>query len=270
MRTIFIRHNLGSNSEILNDLWNRCEIAIHYQNIMSINPLDFSQPGCKSLERLLDYCETGAVVGLVCNSIKPSKMLVGIIPSGSKIIPIDRYGENYYYKTVQLHDVQEISLADYPVLGAIQPRLTTLTEWPSASVVLNAIVKREEIIPSVDVLSPGQLEVLCFEYLKAKGILQALILPIGRNLLHVDIMGLGNNDKTIIAQVTHSLDPKRIRDKLKVLRDYQAAERELYFFGPKSMFVGDTVVNFIPIESVFDALMNDPNELYRKMIDKMI
>jgi len=131
-KAIFIRHNMSSTREILVELWQNRQIAIHYEDIESTNPDDYKKKAARqAIKRLNEYCAEGVVVGAVYRKIRKAEMLVGIIPKESKIIPITRYGNGnrYIYKTVQLKNVREISFTDYPILDAIQPIRTALAEW---------------------------------------------------------------------------------------------------------------------------------------------
>lgn len=180
MKAVFIRHNLSTTEETLTDLWNRRLVALHYKNTKSIDPDDYDGWDRHAIRRLLDYCESGVIVGATYKRIKPEQMLIGIIETGSKIISTDDYGPKYIYKTVQLNNTKVISYIDYPLLAAIQPKGGTITGWPSAERCLQSVLGMKDMPANIYSLAPSQLEVLCYEYLRAKGILQALLLPIGR------------------------------------------------------------------------------------------
>jgi hypothetical protein len=270
-KAVFIRHKISTTPEILEDLWQRREIAIHFENIRSTNPDDYKDNAAKNaLKRLHTYCNQGAVVGAVYRQIRPTQIMVGIIPKGSSVTFTDRYGDNYIYKTVQLQKAKEISLLDYPLLDAIQPRLASITGWTSAFDLLYRIVFDQPVPIDVNYLSPGQLEVLCSEYLRMKGLLKFLLLPIGRNLQDIDILGLGGDDNKIIAQVTHSRQLSKVDKKLHMLKQYNGQEAILIFFGPKSCKLSDSEVDYIDIESVFDELQSCKDGVYHHAIEMML
>jgi hypothetical protein len=269
-KAVFIRHKMRTTTEILEDLWDKRQIAIHYEDKLSINPDDYEKAAAKNaLKRLHKYCNMGVVVGAVYRKIRPVDMLVGIIPKGSKITPINRYGKDYIYKVVQLQNVKEISLRDYPLLAAIQPRLATIIGWPGAFDSLYSIVFDKPIPIRLENLSPGQLEVLCQEYLRMKNILKVLLLPIGRNLQDIDILGIGDDGNKVIAQVTHSSQQSKIDSKLHILKQYKGQGGKLIFFGPKSCNIADSDVDYISIETVFGELRSNKEAIYPKAIKMM-
>ena len=267
-KAVFIRHKMSSTTEILEKLWNKRVIAIHYENIRSTNPDDYEDPAAKhALNRLHTYCNQGAVVGAIYRQIRPAQILVGIIKKGSEIKIFDEYGDKYIYKTVQLQDTKEVSLLDYPLLGAIQPRLTAIARWRGVSDLLWRIASNQRIPENVKYLAPGQLEVVCQEYLRMKGILKFLLLPIGRNLQDIDIVGIGNDGGRVIAQVTQSKKQAKVDKKLRILENYKGRGVKLIFFGPKSCNITSGEVEYIPIETIIPALISSQVPIYSKAID---
>lgn len=270
MRAIFIRHKLGSTPAILEDLWSKRRIAVRYANIRSANPDDYENPGRNALKRLWKYCDSSAIVGATFRKIRPTQMVVGVIEKGSRVEWTDEYGDDFIYKVVQLKNTQVISYYDYPLLAAIQPRLATVTGWPSAQKYLQAILDNERIPLDVKSLAPSQLEVICYEFLRMKGTIKALLLPIGRALPDVDIYGVGNEGE-IIAQVTHSTNHAKVKSKLNQLREYESTSTNLIFFGPEHCRIDDSAVQYIAIEEVFDSLFSAGDEtVYPRLIARML
>lgn len=85
MKEIYIRHNISSTKGILKALWDERLIALHYQDIESIDPKDYDSRGRKGLTRLSRFCKSGAICGANYRKLYPSKLLIGKIPEGSKI-----------------------------------------------------------------------------------------------------------------------------------------------------------------------------------------
>lgn len=269
MKAVYIRHKLDSTREILEDLWTRRLIAVHYADIRSTDPKEYDGPGRTALTNLWQYCESGAVVGASYRSIRPGAMIVGEIISGSRV-ELREYGGRIY-KTVRLRNAREVSYLDDILLAAIQPRQGTVTGWPSAQKYLEAVLKGRKIPCRVGSLAPCQLEVICYEYLRLKGILEALLMPIGRSLRDIDIYGISERGEGVIAQVTHSGQRRTIRGKLGRLKEYQSADTKLVFFGPESARFHDADVQYISIESAFDWLSCvDSNPIHHRMIRKML
>lgn len=273
MQTVFIRHNLIARPETLKYFWDERLIAIHYANSSSTNPDDYDSVGKQALKRLWRYCDSGAVVGATFRSIKSNQMLIGEIKKGSKVevVKIKKHPDynDYIYKTVKLQNVQEISYLDYPLLAAIQPRQATLTGWPSAEKYLLAILGKQKVKWDVKSLDPNQLEVICYEFLRMRGVLKALLLPIGRGTMDIDIYGIGQNDERVLAQVTHSTNLNTIQDKLIRLKEYKSKKSRLIFFAPDVTKFNDPDVQFISVEQVF-SILSEKKSVYHSMISKML
>lgn len=273
MDAVFVRHKMGdSTPEILNELWSKKLIAIHFGNNWSIEPKDYDSAGKKALTTLGKCCEFGAYVGADFREICPKTMLVGKIERGSKIEP--KKFDDFVYKVVQLKNCREISYLDYPLLEAIQPRQVTISNWPSAKKHLESILENKKLSFEVQSLAPSQLEVICYEYLRMKGIIEALLLPIGRNLKDVDILGINSNGEKIWAQVTYNKNSAEILSKIERLKNYGSKDSQLIFFGTKSQIelqkLIDNNVNYISVEDVFESLASNRNSVYHKMICSML
>jgi len=267
MKAMFIRHNMSSTKKILEELRSKRLIAIHFENQASVNPEDYNSAGEKALKKLWEYCESGAIVGADFRSLYPTLMLVGRIESGSKV-EAKKFGD-YIYKTVQLKNVQEISYKDYPLLSAIQPR-GTIKGWPSAQKYLEAILEKREVPWEVNSLHPSQLEIICYEYLIKEKHLSALLLPIGRSLPDIDIVGINRQGKNVYAQITHYNNTNKILEKIEKLKYYKSKNSLLFFFGPESQEIKNNDVKYISIEEVFSILTSDHTSIYYEMIRKML
>lgn len=268
METAFIRHNLGCKREILKHFWNNKLIAVHYKNIPSVNPDDYENVGKNSLIRLLYYCKNSALIGATYSELEPSKILVGELKKDSKITIEELFGN--YYKVIKLNNVRELSYIDYPILAAIQPRQGTFTGWPSASKILPAIYYKQKLDFDVFSLSPSQLEIVCYEFLRYKGIIKSLLLPIGRSLPHIDIFGVAPNRKNIIAQITFSKSKSEVFSKIELLRKYKSAKTILIFFGRAEFKFSDSDIKYLSIENVFKSLSkNNKEKIYKYALEKM-
>jgi hypothetical protein len=76
---------MSSTEEILRELWDLGLIALHYQDIDSVDPEDFPPPGRHALSRLWDYCEEGVIACATYRRIQPSAMRLGLIRKGSQV-----------------------------------------------------------------------------------------------------------------------------------------------------------------------------------------
>jgi hypothetical protein len=267
-KIIYVRHNLAEKD--VEFFYKNNLIALHYENINSTSPGDYKESsGRNALKRLWSYCNDGVIAATSYSSINPSKLKIGIIKKGEKIKIKKRNG--IFYKVVKLHNTKDISFVDYPILAALQPRQGTITGWPSAEKVVKAIYENKSLQKNVFSLSPSQIEVLCYEYLLREGIIDGLLLPIGRSLPHIDIFGISKSKVNIIAQVTFSNNPNVILSKMDLLKTYSAKKTKLIFFGRKDMIISEESVEYISIETVFNSLKKEAfsNYLIERMLDRV-
>jgi hypothetical protein len=273
--TLFIRHKMSSTPQILENLWKADLIAVHYTNSDSTDPEHYRAEGetsaANALSRLHSCLKTGAIVAASYRQIKPAMLKVGRIDQArSKIAPrrfTDPHLGDFTYKIVNLVDVQNIELRVYPILAAIQPRGGTLTGWPSAANILKAIIDKQPLSVSLESLHPSQLEVLCYEYLRNIDQLKYLLTPIGRNMYEIDICGIDSNGKMILAQVTHSNNKGTTEDKSKRLMAFEKQDCRLIYFGPLDAKLTEPKVVFVPIERVFEHMLERNKVLVEKMIN---
>lgn len=237
MQSVFIRHNCSSTERVLKQLWDQRLVALHYNDDSSVEPADYYPAGRTALKRMWSYCEEGALVGADFRKLNRAKMLVGKIEPGSRIVAKtftdEVTGESFTYKVVQLTNAVTVDYTDYPLLVGIQPRQATLTGWPSARLVLEAALTQSALPRNASTLHPSQLEVLCYEWLRSTDALERLVLPIGRGLIDIDILGTNSKGGQVIAQVTHSNNPHELLDKENRLLEHARVEDDIYFFLPE-------------------------------------
>lgn len=104
----------------------------------------------------------------------------------------------------------------------------------------------------------------------SKGLLAALLLPIGRSMVDIDIVGIDESDERVFAQVTHSANQRVVQDKMKRLEEYAAPTVKLILFGPTPARVTDSTVEFISIQDVFTSIWEDKNSIQHKMLMRML
>lgn len=294
MEVVFIRHKMSHTVGTLRELWLNKLIAVHFADVASTNPEDYPEKDRwrvrLAFNRLKKCCERGAIVGADFSVLHP-KMLVGEIKPRSKIEAIEvgegKLGKTkFIYKVVQLERAKEVSYTDYPLLLAIQPRRGTITRWQKAKRYLNAILGSGDIPWSVNSLAPSQLEVLCYEFLRSaktptKMKLDFLLMPIGRTLKDIDIVGVTMEGKKLFAQITHgSSNLKEMEEKINALRKYESPNTVLIFFGPEKLYekilekseLKSEIepIEYTPIEGVFKLLTSNENSSTYRMIQKML
>lgn len=270
MKAAFIRIKCSSTPEVLQQLWDKRYVVLHYGNNPSLDPNDYDDSGKKSLARLHKYCEEGRIIGADFRELRRDNMLVGRIKPGSKVkaIKFKGGGEAFWYKAVELTDTVEVPYTRYPVLMALQPRQTTLTGWPSAQKALQAALAGKPLPRDVSSLDPNQLEVLCYEWLRMNGHLARLIMPIGRSMCDIDIFGMNDAGNHVYAQVTHSTSHDTNDDKLERLLSHKNKKATLFYFAPEGFSTKKQGIQVVPIHGVFSDLLKD--EASFRMIRAML
>ena len=272
MKTVFIRHKMDATPQILEEFWEKRMIAVDFGDDFggeneSANPDDYTGSGKTALTRLQDYCKTGVIVGAAFMSIRRRDMLVGAIEKGSVIKVKERNGR--FYKVIQLKNVKEVSMIDYPLLMAIRPR-GTVTGWPSAKKYLTAIFNDTPIPTNVRSLAPSQLEIVCYEYLRMERGLYGLLLPIGKSLPDIDIFGIRSDGVNIIAQVTQGKSTGKLREKMEQLQKYSASNTNLIFFGRKDTRMEKQGIEYISVEDAFDIVAKEHPLIIERMLGNVM
>lgn len=274
MNEIYVRHNISSTKEILKNLWEERLIALHYQDIESLDPKDYESPGRKGLTRLFRFCKTGAICGANYRELYPSKLLIGRLPAGSQIELRKFFHKtrnlNLVYKVVKLEETKEIEISDYPLLAGVQPQRSAICKWPSANGCLKALIEGSPLPLAVTSLHFSQLEVICYEYLRKTEDIKALLAPIGRSMIDVDILGISDKSKRTLAQVTFSKNTETIKSKKSKLDKYKNENCKLYFFGPESKYFTDETIKYIKIEAMFEELISEKDSIHFTMICRML
>lgn len=272
---IFIRHKMDISPETLKALWNARKIAIHFGDTRKAREKGKWSKAYKTARKALDACcKNGAFVGAdfrEAGGEYVSKMLVGEIRRGTKIAE-ETLGSKHTYLTVQLKkkNAQVVSYVDYPVLLVGRYR-GTIGGWPKVEKILKAILKGKNLHRKVQSLGTGQLEVLCYEYLRKKEELNFLLIRIGGNLRDIDIFGIGKQGRYVCAQVTQNGDFNEISKKIEKLRAFSNGRKDVtsFFFGPdkfsKKCKNKYRLINYVRIKKdVFE------NRTLRKIVDKML
>jgi len=287
---VYIRHNMDSNPEIYKKLIENKWIAVHYEGLLiskdrkSTDPDDYEGQGRHVLKRLWGYCESGALVAADFSKYPPAKMLVGRIPSGSKIEPMifppseegevnkENYPEGATYRVVKLEDAVIFDYAEHPILRTAQPPGGgVVVRWKKIERHLKVLYKKKlgiptEIPPTVYDLDFAQLEVLCSEYLRRalappRMRVDYFLTPVGRGKKDTDIDGASRNAR-VLGQASFSSDIKEIEKKIENLRsfakEYNGSKRlVLVYFGPKECEPPKSQlkeIEYVPIEKVFDKM----------------
>lgn len=183
------------------------------------------------------------------------------------------------FKCVELVDPKEYRTD--PVLAAVRPRHGVFCRWRVGGRRAAALYEGEEPPRRVSSLTPGQLEALCYEYLRETFDDLRLFLPPGRTLPDLDIYAQSSYGDVVVAQVTHTrTSPKELEKKARAIRKIPGAEHRLVFAGRKTIRKvqeryenrddrshNDTATEFVPVEEVFEQMADRCPEFVSAMLN---
>lgn len=251
MKTFFCRHSskLDIDDETFNNLWENDYMAIHYptskhernetSDCESTNPNDYSGSAKKAINALNKISRHGGYVFSVYENQNDYK--IGLVEPNSEIELIEgKWGNKHgvkgrtaILKAIKFKKSKVLNRLDALSLTCAQPRQGTICEWSKVGKrvqnLMNGINKKKELSD----LTPDLQEVLCSEFLRS-GLdanlpkLISLLTPVGRTMKDVDIIGLEENGKRVIVQVTYSFEPQWKIDRLKKYRN--EADTDLILF----------------------------------------
>ena len=268
----FLRHNLGvyrnrsglpkdflpdETMNLLTEIWDADVAVLDYKEL----PLDRAYDpeayrehgGHKAIGILNELLRNGGYVAIVSHRSHPNYMKIGRVFPVSTSLPLRKFevtGE-YLYKAVPLIDARTLSIQENLGLFSQIPRQAAFSRWPSAAAAVNRFMRDESPDPDVVTsLHASQLEVLCYEYLRAnEGVLE-LLMPIGRSMQSVDIVARDGQGGKVWAQVTfhHGFN----RGKFTALRaGIEGGRNRLFYFGAGDDPGGHPGIEWVKIEEVF-------------------
>jgi hypothetical protein len=291
MTTYFCRHTqaLDIDGQTRKRLWDERRIAIHFphdkrgtlaeeSDNSSVDPEDYAGAGRRAMKALARLAAEG---GHVCAQHHGYEQVqVGRIDPGSKIDVLDgKWGKAWglegrtaKLKSLQLQKDKVVNACDYAVILVGRPRLGTLMRWPNAGKLIENLVEGNEAQITFETLSPDQQEILCSEFLRSQDArrfglpcLAHLILPVGRTMKDLDILGLATDGKRIFAQVTF-VPFQQATGKMAGLRTYRSAggSHLILFCDIDRPTIIDEITVF-PISTVFQAFTStDSGRLWLK------
>jgi len=243
--TYFIRHSsaLDIDAETLETLWAEDKIAIHYPHdehgtfangdSRSINPKDYVSSAKSALQRLLNLAIDGGYVFATYRGRPGGK--VGFVKPGSTVeLFHGNWGNQNNLKNreavlkgLRLTQVRNLTAGEAIFLTAVQPRQGTFCQWRKVGQRVVALVNHSAAV-GLNSLTPDLQEVMCMEYLRTENarkrglpILRHTLMPVGRTMKDIDILGVSENGKILSAQVTFkNLEPNG--SKLKKLDPYRS------------------------------------------------
>ena len=287
MDTYFNRHTktLDISAATRKRLWDERIVAIHYPvphkdlpladaDFILLDPADYHGHARHYLRALLRLAAEGGYV--LAEYYGSADFLVGKVPAGSQVEILEgEWGSRprvALLKALRLHDARVLSRLDHAVITANRPRQGTISRWHAVGDAVAAIVEGRAQPQSWGMLSTARQELGCSEFLRlpdAAGIglprLRALLLPVGRTLKDVDIVGIDGDGGRIFAQVTSSTaEHAKANGKLDALRPYVLPGSCVVLFCNCEEPFTEGGVRVIPVEAVFRTL--DGSEWGRRFL----
>lgn len=293
MESYFIRHteDMAVIEEAIDYLWKNDKIAIHFPDVSYEDPKEVEDHA--SLEEndyryhdsgrpraLRVFKEMNNNGGYVWAEFRNGRdVKAGKIVPNSFVIYETKWSPNLFsyeriarLKTLQIDrkSVRIIAPSQAMSLRAARPRQGTITRWPSAGNRLEYLVEGIALEKRWDSLSPPMQETVCSEYLRKPDfaecpVLERLMLPVGRTLKDVDILGCATDKKLLFAQVTYGKKAEA-KTKIQSLEAYEDSNSHLVFFCDCEAVHVENGVLFIPWKRVENWLKQDKEYLRRLLL----
>lgn len=256
------------NIDIQQSLFDERAIAVHFDDIPSTKPEDYQEGSARNtMQRFARLMQEGGYI--CCDYPAIQKMLIAEVVAGSQIISTSA---SPYLKKVITTNAVEVSARMRVRLKAGAPRQGTLAKWQKIGHRLENMIKGT-VEKAWDWLLPSEQETVCQEYLRSERGLRNLLMPFGRTLEDVDIMGITDNGRMIFAQVTLQTDRSALLKKTEGLNKYER-EGACIMFCPKSKAAEifgtehSKHVEFVWTEDVWKWLCMPQNKLYFDVLFK--
>jgi hypothetical protein len=266
--------------EDLEDLRTKGIIALHYpakkgekyppaSDNESLDPDDYPKKEAKLIRRFNELAANG---GYVCATYRTSlQALIGMVRPGSRVKLMrfkwsDDPNRTAVLKTIQVPRFRPLDTAQHAIVSVGRPRMGCFSRWPRAGNAVARMVEGKPVEADVTDLVPHRLETLCSEFLRTKHTsgfelptLKFLLMPVGRTMRDVDILGVGIDGRKILAQVTmHNLGQGA--KKLERLREARgSSEEHLVMFCDCEHPQQQDGVSIFPVRKVF-KLLRSSNE----------
>jgi len=276
----FIRHkwdNYEDGIKIVNILEDEKRIAIHFNEEEKESFEEYSEENQNNKtfksawDILKDLRKSGAIV--VANYHK-GRCLIGEVEPNSKIEFLPHsYGVRRGYKTLRLRNTQTKKYSDFPLLPILFPPMRTISKLSNnKDKFVKCVYEGKELPFELDSLFPKIQEQMCVEWLRSKHCnpefrLEYLLLGIGGTMEAIDIYGITNKEKELVAQVTFTKANKEIDIKKESLKTFSKEDSIKLFF-----LRGDTRkeegINFISLQDIWNdfAKDDDGNKMLKNML----
>lgn len=248
MQTYFARHgsDLAIDEETYKQLWKQDLIGIHYpggnddhlgsEDSRSLDPDEYGSRAAKgALRALLELSANG---GYVCAVYDPfEEIKLGYVEPGQQIsflegkwrpdVEKDRIA---VMKVLKLSRTLTLDRLESTTLLAGRPQQGTFCRWHRIGKRIGNLVEGKENAIGLQDLTPDLQEVMCAEFLRTEAAaseglprIESLLLPVGRTLAHIDILGIDATGKKIVVQVTYA-EADAAQWKLDALARYKGSD----------------------------------------------
>lgn len=277
METYYARHTskLTVDKQTKQIIFDENLIAIHYPayrdgvigatDNLSRDPSDYSGKDKEIVQTLDTLARNGGYVCVEYQDQQSTK--VGIVLPNSQIRLLEgRYepgNGTAVLKTLRMSNVRALDpwIAIRVLVG--RPQRHSLCRWHAIGDRIRHLVEQTQTTQSLNHLLPAEQEILCSEFLRLSlaeeiGLprLVSLLVPVGRTMKDLDILGLDPNGHILAAQVTYG----RIDDapiKVETLRRYSTKSQclPIYFcLSDYNGLAGD--VHVISLQHVFTRFIS--------------
>ncbi|MDV6326889.1 hypothetical protein Q5L94_02395 [Idiomarina sp. Sol25] len=255
MKTYFIRHSsaLAIDKATMDELWQQDRVAIHYPvdnsgnfgdfDSESLDPDDYSGSAKSNLQRFKDLARHGGYVFAAYRGKPGGK--VGVVEPGSSVEihrgkwkrKGDLPAREAILKSIKLNNkkARELNAGQAISLTAVQPRQGTFCQWHKVGSRVADLVEGNKTIV-LGSLTPDLQEVMCMEYMRTQkaaenGLpqLEYTVMPVGRTMKDIDILGVDKHGKMVSVQVTfEKINPTG--KKLQKLDQYRMSGHKTVYF----------------------------------------
>lgn len=256
MACYYARHTkIAISEDAIADLRRRGRIAVHYPEATgrplpdhpdsrSLNPGDYNGRAKATMRALVDLAREGGLVVahyLGWGDGDAQQLIVGRVPPKSTIeleghtwCQDSAYpGRQAWLKTLAYDRVGIVPATEQRRALAFMPRQSTLCVWHKIGDRIERWISGAVAGGDLADLISDEQEVLCAEFLRDPSIaglprLSSLLMPVGRTMRDVDIVGIADDGKLLYAQVKFDHKAHYAAD---LLRLYGHADAHLVLFS---------------------------------------
>lgn len=253
------------NRTIQQQLFDKREIGIHYQKTCSLDSSAYPKKQQKYIHMFIKLVNEGGYVCAHYPAIR--RTLIGKL-NPADVDAIQCSANFFYIKRVRLVQAEEVSGWRKIILLVAAPRKGTMGRWHSIGKLLHVMVEHAEIVPEWQLLPPSVQEAVCQEYMRERHGMERLLLPFGRTMADVDIVGIGVGGQKIFAQVKYNGTRQQYTDAATKLLDYPG---ERLFFCSRPSYADQLegafhdLITFVWTQDVWKWLRSErayTNELF--------